>query len=442
MQIQMSGAGTQPPVDNSLNITKPVLLGLIIVGAFFGTFGVWAVLAPLESAAIAPGVVNVSSKRKTLQHLEGGIISEILVREGDQVVAGDVLITLDATRPHAELEINKNRLMSEHARESRLIAERDDRVAITWNAELEQYRGSEFSRKIEVSQTSEFIARKNLIVGQIAILKQRIEQFKAEELGIRSQISSQDEQASLLDDELKSMQRLFEKGLTGKTRLRELQRSLVEVKGSRSQNMAAISRIDQSVSEALLQIADLKTGRLNEVLETLRETQAVIQELTERIAALSDVMNRTSIVAPLSGMVVGLKVFTRGGVISPGEPLLDIVPIEDGLVIEARVDPVDIDVVRPGLDAQVRFVSFNQRSTVPSDATVLTVSADHLLDERTGVSYYLARVILTEAALESLEQAVIPGMPAEVMILTGEKTPLEYFLQPITRSFDRAFRES
>lgn len=431
-----------PPQLQGLSLKGPIVAGLLVIFAFFSTFGVWAALAPLESAAIAPGIVNIGSKRKTIQHLEGGIVKQIHVQEGDMVEAGDILITMDTTRAFADLEITRNRIMSEYARESRLIAERDGLSEIVWNEELVGSTDSDFIDKMKNSQTREFTARKASLDGQIAILNQRIEQFRVEQDGLRSQSSSQRQQVALLSDELASMQRLFDKGFTGKARLLELQRNVVEVNGSLSQNKVAISRIDQNVTEAQLQITDLEVSRLNEVLESLRETQSNIGELSERVAALSDVLNRTNVVAPISGVVVGLQVFTLGGVVGPGEALMDIVPSDGELVIEARVDPVDIDIVYPGLEAKVRFVSFNQRSTKPSDATVLTVSADHLTDERTGASYFLARVVLTDSALQALNQTITPGMPAEVMIVTGEKTPFEYFMTPIERSFERAFRES
>lgn len=438
--LEQAGAAPQPP--EGLSIKGPILCGLLVIVAFFCTFGVWAAIAPLESAAIAPGIVNVGSKRKTIQHLEGGIVKQIHVSDGDTVKAGELLITMDTTRAFADLEITRNRLIGEYARESRLIAERDSQSEIIWNEELDNYEDSSFVQKMKSSQIREFTARKRSVDGQVAILNQRMEQFRAEQDGIRSQISSQRQQVKLLDDELASMQRLFDKGYAGKGRLLELQRNVVEVKGSLSQNTAAISRIDQSITEAQLQIADLDVGKLNEVLESLREIQAGIREFTERVAALTDVLNRTNVVAPLGGVVVGLQVFTRGGVIGPGEPVMDIVPTDGEFVIEARVDPVDVDVVYPGLEAKVRFVSFNQRNTQPSKGKVMTVSADHLTDERTGASYFLARVAISEESLAELDQAITPGMPAEVLIVTDEKTPFEYFMGPIERSFERAFRES
>ncbi len=439
MQFPQPGQG---PSEPELKLKGPVLFGLLVLLLFVGTFGVWAALAPLESAAIAPGIVNVSSKRKTIQHLEGGIISEIKVSEGSTVKAGDVLITLDTTRAFADLEITSNRLAGEYARASRLVAERDTLDAIQWVDELDGAGEASFVSKIKSAQVNVFEARKQSLDGQMGILNRRIKQFREEQHGIRHQIESQRQQRDLLEEELTSMQRLFNKGFTGKTRLLELQRQVVEVDGSLSQSNSTISRIEQSVSEAQLQISDLEATRLNEVLEQLRESQAGVRELTERVAALTDVMERTNLVAPIDGVIVDLKVFTRGGVIAPGAPLMDIVPDQGELIIEARVDPVDIDVVYPGLKAKVRFVSFNQRATQPSNATVVNVSADHFTDERTGASYFLALVSLTEDSINELQQAITPGMPAEVLIVTGEKTPFEYFITPIGRSFERAFRES
>ena len=441
MQMQMPLPGQSVP-GAQLKIKGPVIFGVLVLCLFAGTIGAWAALAPLESAAIAPGIVNVSSKRKTIQHLEGGIINEIKVAEGSLVEAGDVLITLSTTRANADFEIAKNRLVSEYARVGRLNAERDGEDHIYWGEELDQFDEDDFINEVKNTQFREFEARKKSLAGQASILGRRIRQFEEEQRGIRSQIQSQRQQRDLLENEMVSMQRLFDKGFTGKSRLLELQRQVVEVEGALSQSTSAVSRIEQSISEAQLQTEDLKATRLNEVLGQIRESQSIIRELSERVAALDDVMNRTDVVAPIDGVVVGLKVFTRGGVIAPGEPLLDIVPDDGQFVIEARVDPVDIDVVSAGLRAQVRFVSFNQRSTQPSEAIVETISADSLTDERTGTSYFLAQVKLTEESIDGLQQAITPGMPAEVLILTGEKTPFDYFISPIERSFERAFREN
>lgn len=439
MQIAPPGPGAELP---QLNLKRPMMVGLLILVVFIGSFGTWAVLAPLESAAIAPGIVNVSTKRKTIQHLEGGIINTIEVSEGSKVKAGDVLVYLDTTRAFADLEITRNRLAGEYARVSRLIAERDGKDTIEWAEELATFEATDFVSKMKKAQIAEFDVRGRSLASQVSILWRRVQQFKEEQNGHRSQMDSQRQQRALLADEMDSMERLFKKGFTGKTRLLELQRQMVGVEGALNQSISAVSRIEQSISEAQLQSVDLKATRLNEVLEALRESQASIRELSERESAVKDVMVRTSIVTPIDGVVVGLQVYTRGGVVGPGQPLMDIVPSNGEFVIEARVDPVDIDVVFPGLKAQVRFVSFNQRNTRPSEATVMTVSADHLTDERTGASYFLARVSLTEEAVKLLDQAITPGMPAEVLIVTGKKTPFEYFVTPIERSFERAFRES
>ena len=421
----------------------PIVVGCIIIVLFFGALGGWAALAPLESAAIAPGEVTIDTKRKTIQHLEGGIIGEILVRDGDVVTAGQVLIRLDEIQSRAELELLQGRYITASAVEARLIAERDGSKDIAFpDWLLDRLIEPEIIETVS-GQVNIFTSRQESLTHQTLILRQRIAQFGEEITGLEGQIKAEDVQLKLIAEESDDVRKLVESGLARRPRLLALEREAAALEGRRSQNSAGIARAKQSISEADLRISELATAMINEVVQLLSETQAVLFDLTDRIRASEDKLARTEVRAPIGGIVVDLQVHTPGGVIAPGAPLLDIVPSDEPLVIEARIDPGDIDVVRTGLEAQVRLSAFNQRNITPIPGVVTYVSADRLNDERTGAVYYIARIKLEDKDVhEALQGAELqPGMQAEVMIATGARTTLEAIISPISSSFNRAFRE-
>lgn len=434
-------ASGQPAEDRIPGLRSTVLLGGILVLLFFGGLMGWAAFAPLGSAAIASGTVMVDSNRRTIKHLEGGIVGEILVRDGDSVSVGQTLIRLDDTQAKANEDLLRGRLISALTLRARLEAERDGSGFVYSPDEVISAPGKDL-RDMMDAQMRIFAARRESIEGQSAILEQQTRQFDEEIAGLRSEIASQTRQLQLIDQEIADLSGLVAKGLAQKPRLLALQREQAEIEGRRSQNRAAIARAEQSIGEARLRITELRTGMTSEVVQELREVQAEIYDINERMRAAEDVMRRTDIVSPIDGVVVGLAVHTRGGVIAPGEPLLDIVPRDDRLIVEAKIDPSDIDVVHAGLEAQVRLTSFKQRNLAPLDGRVTKVSADSFADERSGLSYYLARIEITSDIAEALGGAELyPGMPAEVMISTGERTALDYFLKPIQSSMNRAMRE-
>ncbi len=428
--------------SEGLGIARPVSIGVAVVVAFFGGIGGWAAVATLESAAIAPGVVTVASNRKTVQHLEGGIVGEILVRDGDEVTAGQVLIRLDETRPRATLDLLRGRRRAAAALEARLVAERDGDDSVRFPDWLLDEGDDPEVRAVVEGEISIFEARARTLASRVAVLGQRIAQFGEEITGLEGQLAAEDTQLALIAEEMAAVEVLLEKGLERKPRLLALQRRAAEIEGSRSANLAAIARARQNIGEARLRISELETARINDVVERLRETQNALFDLSERLNAATDVMRRTEIRAAQDGTIVNLQVHTPGGVIVPGAPLLDIVPSEDALIIEARVDPRDIDVVHWGLPARVRLTAYNQRDVVPMDGRVVSVSADSIIDERTGQAYYLARIKLYKDPSEIMKGvSLYPGMQAEVMIVTGERTVLEYILAPFSRSINRALRE-
>jgi HlyD family type I secretion membrane fusion protein len=428
-------------------VRAPVLAGLLILLVFCLGFGGWAALAPISSAAIAPGFVRVESNRKTVQHLEGGIIEELRVQDGDIVEAGQVLIRLDRTQAAARHDALLHQYQSLRADESRLVAERDGRDRIAFDDQLEGRRGEPRVAEILAGQESIFETRRRSYQGQIEILEQRIEQLRSEIAGLRAQVSSEDRQLALIAEETADVDLLLVKGLERKSRLLALRRQAALLEGSRGEHSAQIARAEQAIGETELEMFSLEDRLAAEVAEELEEVQSQLAETEEELRAAEDVLRRREIRAPIAGAVMDLQFFTEGGVIEAGVPILDIVPESDRLVIEAKVSPLDIDTVEPGLPAQVRLTAFKQRSTPTLEGRVVQVSADRLSDdspsdEQAATAFYKADVEIHSAKLARLDGiSLYPGMPAEVLIQTGERTLADYLIAPVLDSFARAFRE-
>ena len=433
---------TPAPPTISRAMRPVVIVGLLIVGVFFGGLGGWASVAPLSSAAIAPGILSVESNRKTVQHLEGGLIESIYVREGEQVQAGQVLVRLDNTRAHANLEQLISRYRGAVAQEARLIAERDGSDETGFAHILTASSDNPEVVEIMSGERSIFEARQQSLRAQAAIIEQRVSQYEEEIRGLQGQIESEVTRLELIGEEIASHQALVEKKLSGTQQLMALKREQAEITGERSRHVSAIARVKQNIAEERLKILGLDTSQINEVVSELREVQTTMFDLEERIRAAEDVLMRTEIKSPLSGTIVDLQIHTDGGVITPGAPLMDIVPSNERLVIQAQVNPEDIDSVQPGLSAQVVLTAFDRRNVAPLEGKVVSVSADRLVDEQTGQPFFLARIELpdTQGANETALE-LYPGMQAEVMIITGQRTALEYLLRSFTRTFDRALRE-
>ena len=342
------------------------------------------------------------------------------------------------------MELLHGRWLVASALEARLLAERDGQEGVRYPEALTVRRDDPKTQQVLEGQDNIFQARREAMRSQVAILDQRATEYSEEIVGIEGQIRSETTQLSLVEEELAGVQMLYDKGLARKPKLLQLQRRAAEIEGSRNLHQAQIARARQSIGETRMRASDLETTRLNQVVEELRKAQSELYDLNERLRAAKDVLARTEIRAPLGGTVVDLRVHSAGGVIASGAPLLDIVPQDERLVVEAKIDPKDIDVVRDGLDAQVRFTAFNQRHRAPAPARLTSISADLLTDEASGQSYYLARVeLLVEDAAAAAELAALhPGMQAEVMIVTGARSALDYLLEPLMLSLNRAFRES
>ena len=417
------------------------IAGILVIALFLGAFGAWSALAPLESAAMGPGVVEAESSRKTIQHLEGGIVGEILVKDGDEVDAGQVLLRLDETKASTTLAALSGQLWDARAREARLIAERDQRDAIAWPADLAASKDPQV-QAILAGQDTIFRTRRTLLQSKIELIGQRSLQVKEEIVGLKAQQAAAKKRLWLIQQEAADLRVLVDKGLERRPRMLQLERDQAEIEGRNGDLIAQIARAQQTIAENEINAISLRNDRQNEVANDLRDTQKMIHELGERIQAARDVLQRIEVKAPEDGTVTDLKVHTPGGVVQAGEPLMDLVPRQDKLIVTAQLRPEDIDAVHPGLFARVRLIPYKQRRTPPVDATVIYVSADRMVDKKTGQAYYAAKLRLDETTLASLpEIELMPGMPAEVMIKTGERTAALYALSPVLDSFHRAFRE-
>jgi HlyD family secretion protein len=421
-----------------------VLAGMALIGIFVIGFGAWATLAPLESAAIAMGTIVSESSRKTVQHLEGGIVREILVHDGDWVRAGQVLVRIDDTKARTSLEALEGQLWDARAREARLSAERDELPAIAFPQDLVAASATAPALAAALAgQQKIFETRRSLQDSKVAVLHERIQQVHEEIDGHEAEVEALHKRSALLQEELRTTRDLVAKGLDRKPHLLELERDDAEMEGKAGDTVAQIAKARQSIAESEVDILSLENDRQKEVADELRETEKKRQQLEDETQAAADVLARTEVKAPESGIVTDLRVHTPGGVVAAGEALLDLVPDADRLVVEVQVRPEDIDRVHEGLPGQVRLLPYKQRRTPLLPATVTYVSADRLVDKHTNQPYFSARLRVDEAALGALGGAVkmVPGMPAEAMIKTGTTTVAIYALSPILDSFHRAFRE-
>lgn len=432
--------GSEPPARPSAR--QDTLLGMAIVLLFVLAFGGWSVLAPLASATLAQGTLVVEGSRRTLQHLEGGIIREFLVRDGDVVREGDVLLRLDDTQTAANAEALRGTVDGYRALDSRLMAERDDLPAVRFPPDLLARRGEPRVAEILDGQQAIFASRRVALEGQAQILLQRVEQLRAEIRSYEAQMKAQDQQLFFVRAEIDDIKGLVDKGLERRTRLLALQRNAAQLVGSRDQQVGMIAKAEQTIGEAQLQLLQLRNARLAEVTAEQRDLQARLAETRERLRAATDIQQRRDVLAPVGGTVTNLRFHTIGGVVRPGEALADIVPRDEGLVAEVRVQPQDIHVVSMGMAAEIRLTALKQRIVPALHGKVVYVSADVESDPRTLHNFYRAKVRIDPAQLVAIgDVALAPGMPADVMIKSGERTLLRYVSQPLIDSFHRAFRE-
>jgi epimerase transport system membrane fusion protein len=428
----------QKILDTSMEIPKRV--GLSIFFLVFGVFGFWAGFAPLDGAALASGVVTVESYKKVIQHLEGGIVGEILVRNGDVVAAGDPLLVLDDTQSLAQLEIANAQFVALKSREARLLAESSGSESISFATVLTQ-AGSDADSEM-ASERQIFLARKAARDGEVEVLGQREDQLASRVTGLEAVRTSKLELAASYSEELVDIRELLKEGFSDKQRLRELERSYSSFNGEAADLTASISSTQMQIGETRLQILQQDKDFLNEVVNELGEVRTRLKDSEERVVALRDIVRRTSITAPADGIVNGMQIHTIGEVVQPGVNIAEVVPQSDELIIEANVSPIDIDRVTVGQEATISFSAFSSGLVPTIYGKVIGISADSLINQTTGAPYYLARVEVTpEGMMDMGDLVLVSGMPAEVFINTGTRTFLQYIFKPFTTALSRSFIE-
>lgn len=441
--LQPRYEGNNPAIAAAYGPLRTSLLVMLVL--FFVIF-ILGALVPIESAAVAHGTIVVMSNKKTVQHLEGGVIREILVKDGDVVKENQPLIVLNDVAPKANQSMVSSDLATARITEARLLALRDNTDHMTISEEiLKQSVSNPDIEKTIATQTSLFTIQKETHIGKVNTLKQRIEQSNEEIVGLQAQVKSAEGQLRLIAQEVGPMERLVSKGYAAKPQLLALKRQQQELEGNRGQYLAAIAKARQGVTETEMQIVNANNDFATEIADEMRDIQAKITDFEEKLRATSDVMARTIITAPYEGVVNGLKYHTIGGVITPGTPIMDIVPQSDKLIVEAQVHPTDIDVVETGMDTRIVFSAYKTRNMPRLKGKVVNVSADAFTPQQgmQASSYYTARVEVDSEQLSKLDTKVklYPGMPVEVFIHTGARSFIGYMLAPISGSLNKAFKE-
>jgi HlyD family secretion protein/epimerase transport system membrane fusion protein len=430
----------EPPYPTSC--ARTLACGWIVIGVLFGGFGTWASIAPLTSAAIAPGTVVVDSNRKSVQHLEGGVIREILVRDGDVVEAGQVLLRLDGASIRAALASLQPMLTTNKAQKARLRAERDGVDAIAFPDELAAEAAADVATaQILAGQKRVFETRRNALQGEKALNANRLAQSRQRLTGLERQLDVKEREMALVGRELGDQKTLLTKGYTTKRRVAAAERTVQQLDSDFADLQSKVEETKVLVERYELEDGQINKNFVEQVENELYKAEQESYQLLERTRAIQDQYTRLDIRAPVSGVVVNMVAHTVGGVITPGSPILDIVPRNDQLMIEAQVRPSDIDGVRSDLSADVRFPAFDGTEIPRLNGLVTTVSADRLIGSG-GTPYFLVRVQVAESELARLAgRTLIPGMPAEVLINKSERTLLSYLLSPLLHGIWTAFRE-
>lgn len=423
--------------------SRPIQIGLWIVGIFIGGFCLWGSLAPIGSAAIAPGKLVVDFNRKTIQHFEGGIIEKIHVKEGQSVVTGESLLVLRDISAKAQQKLITKQLITAEAVAKRLSVERDKGKQLDFSELQKRFETEESLKQILITQADLFDARKKAMTSKRSILSKRIDQLNDEIKGLNSQRRAIQKQLKVMTKELKMVKQLVKSQNAPVTRQMELEKQWAELEGRSGDINAQIAKAGQAISETELEIINLDNDTKNQILAELQDIEIKISDLTEQLTSAKDVLKRTVIKSPISGVVMNIQYHTIGAVVQPGADILNIVPQDDQIIVEAKVRPDDIDSVHEGLSAKVQLSAYKAKKVPKLTGQVMSISADSLTDEMTGMNYFLARIQLDESEIAQLKTTVKlnPGMPAQVFIMTGSRTLFDYLFAPITDATYKAFRE-
>ena len=417
--------------------------GILVVVLFFGALGLWSVFGHISGAVVAPGKIKIETERKTVQHLEGGIVDAILVREGEEVRAGQPLIILESVQIDANASMLQKQLVAQSAAQIRLTAEKDLKDALQWPEDLRRLAENSHSADVLDNEERIFTARRDALNAQISLLNTQLAQLDAQVAGFDDQVKAEQAIIGTLNEELRAKRQLYKERYLEKSQILELERTLASHQGNRGRLKQSIAEAKQRAAELNLRIEDVKVRFVEEATSALGKLENDIIQTCERIRPLKDAKKRLQIVAPVSGKVVDLKVHSKGGVVRPGEPLMDIVPHDNPLIVESHVPVNKITEVYIGQDALVQLDAFDTRLVPHMPGKVTYISADRL-EERTGAGvmpYYLCYVEIDPKALTDAQLYLSPGMPATVFITTKQRTVLYYMMEPLIKNWDRALRE-
>jgi HlyD family secretion protein len=423
------------------SVQGPARAGGRLIVVFLLVFGAWGFLVPLAGGAVAPGVVTPDGYKKTVQHLEGGIIADLRVREGAQVTVGQPLLVLESVQESAAYDA----LLEQHwtllAKQARLDAERAGHE-IEWPSELQS--ADPRVRAVVNVQERVFAARRDTRVTKKNVLQQKIEQFNEQIKGINAEVESASSQISLIEEELQAKDALVAKNLIAKPEALRLKRMYAEMVGKRGEHIADIARVQQQIGETKMQLLAGDAESTDQITNEADKVHSELMSVLEKMRASADVLRRMVVTAPVSGTIVNLKFKTVGGVVQRGESILEIVPSDDSLVIDAHVTPLDVKAVHKGLQAEIHLSAYTSRDMPRIPGVVQSVSADRILDANSHQPYYLARIAVNRDLVRRLAPRVelIPGMPAEVLVVTEHRTLIDYLSRPFRDAFWRSFRES
>ncbi len=433
-----------PASPNTWSTRKPIITGLVTIALLLAFFVGWGMFTTLSGAVVASGVIQVEQNRQVVQHPDGGVVAEIDVQEAHSVKEGDLLIRLDGTQIKADLAIVEGQLFDSMARKARLEAERDDAEAPVFPQDLLDLANTrpDVAEQIE-GQRRLFTARRDTQNAQINQLQKRLDQIASQDEGINAQMKAISDQIALLQPAIADQQTLLDKGLTQANQIMDLKREVARLEGNKGEMLANLAQAEGKATETSLQVLQMKATRREEANAQLRDMGDKTVELDGRRRALTEQVNRLVIRAPVSGVVLGLAVTTPHSVIRPAEPIMYIIPQDRPLIIVAQIPPIHVDEVRVGQAVRVSFAAFSARTTPQLNGSLTNVSADAITDQGSHQSYYRAEVTLDAGELARLgEDKLVPGMPVQVYVGTGDRTPMAYLLKPFTDYAKMAFREN
>jgi HlyD family secretion protein len=443
LPVASKPAMKRPTLDRSIvSVRRHIALGFLTILALFGGIGGWAATTDLAGAVLAPGSVVVANNVKKVQHPSGGVISQILVKNGDAVKAGDVVVRLDETITRASLQVITKQIDELTGRVSRLKAERDDAASVAFPPELVARKEEPDVAQIINGEQRLFESHTGTTKAQKGQLDERIQGLKQEITGNTAQAESKSKEIVLIKKQLEALERLESQQLVSAEKMMQMRREFTRIEGELAQLTAAAGQSKGKIAEIEIQKLTIDSQGKSDTVKDLREAEGKVIELTERRIAAQDQLRRVDIRSPADGIVDQMTVFTVGGVVNTTEPLMVIVPQNDQLVVEAKIAPHDIDQARSHKAAVIRFPAFNQRTTPSLNGTVQSISAELIKEPQTNMQYYVARVKIDDSELKRLGALeLVPGMPAEIQIRTTERSALSYLVKPLEDAFAKSFKE-